>query len=1642
MALAWVLAGIIAFIFLVYMLLRIPAVQNYISTRVTDYVEGETGAKIKLAEILIDFPKTVTLHRLYVGDAQDDTLFFAGSVEINLSLWGLLWNNIHVDRFSLENSTINLVRSLPDSSFNFQFLLDSLSGQEERPPNAGRKSPDLSVGTVELQDVRFSYTDGVSGTDIMSHTGSLAIKMGKIDLKDLLFEVTSLDYRNSYTRLEIKGSESPEDKSAGTLPEVRAGNLQLENIRFEMLNKPSDSEMDLDLGMLKIETKKSSLRQQFIDLESLRLRDTKFTFTYTSVANARANGKKPADSAQQLIPWDIEASNIIIDDLDLDLVNHGTPRQERGIDYGHLEVDDLELSARDVNLSGESISAQLMSLALEERSGLKLNNLEANAYLGSNEATLNDLRIKTGKSNLSGDLRITFASPGKIAGNPGNLHADISLTNTQISPVEVELFAPGIFEGVPLKLRENGPVSITAELKGKLSDLAVGLLDVSWADSTRARISGNVTGLPETGNLHADIKIDELRTARSDLFRILPDTMLPEGIHIPEFIALQGTLNGNLKDIDASASLKSSLGALSANLRLYWNEQNIPFYEGKFRTDTLDVGTLLEMPETIGKAGILADFKGDHFDPALLSAEASVEMPFFQMNGYTYQNTDLELSADSGTFEASGSMNDEYIELVMEGVYVHDIVKPEINLTLNLEAANLQELNLSEEDIRVKGILVADLKGSNTENLTGKLQTKEVLIIKDGNLYPVDSLIFIAFNDTTRTDIRLESDILDARIEANKRFTKLIPSFKGHLNQYFPLDSDGSMVADTSLRIDFEADLKSSQLLKEVFVPGIQALETGQIKGSVEGAGMELNIDVPLFIYSGFEINDLGIAVQADRKSLEAEVLLKRIEAAGLQTDSLALSATAQNDTLYTEFKIRNGEGDAQYLFTSRLTFEDTAYRLFFPRDQMILDYEEWEIPGQRQVLLGDFPAKRKSLSFENDDESVTINTEAGLFTIGFENFRLDNLARIVETSTGASLISGRMTGNIGIAEHPEGIVFRTDLKVDSTAVLGEPLGNLSILSKQEEPGIFSAEVEVRGPNRLTAEIARLPFNTGGEIDITAGIDEFKLATLGPLLEPETDSLSGALQGSIKVINTAEDPRLSGELEFVDASAVVVPLGSRLTIPGTTLEIKDNNLAFHDFTLLDREGNELTLNGGIRTDSLRTFRLDLNMVADNFKAMDQPEQQGRFAYGRLIFSTDTDITGTISQPTIRARVIIEENTDLKLNIQQASPSTVEREGIVEFIDKDRKLDSILIEDHGGEVFFEPSGIDFDANIETKEGAQFELIIDEKAGDRLRVQGSSDLSLSLDETGELTLTGRYNVSDGDYRLILFGINRREFMIREGSYLYWTGEPLQAVMHINAVYNVRTAPINLISNQTTDAGSPEFSKYRQKLPFRVNLFIRGDLLSPDISFSIELPPDLRNIYQGTVQAKLQQLNQPGNESNLNKQVLSLLVFNQFMPQNPLEMEGGGISSTARRSASKLLSRQLNIFAEKYIQGFNLTFDVRSYEEYGEEGPPEGRTELGVNLSKSFLDDRLEVRVGGNVELESEEHREITGFNDIAGDIELIYKLTENGIYRVKAFRLTEYEQFEGSIVESGAALIFTRRFNHIRNLFRSGEKEKKE
>jgi hypothetical protein len=531
---------------------------------------------------------------------------------------------------------------------------------------------------------------------------------------------------------------------------------------------------------------------------------------------------------------------------------------------------------------------------------------------------------------------------------------------------------------------------------------------------------------------------------------------------------------------------------------------------------------------------------------------------------------------------------------------------------------------------------------------------------------------------------------------------------------------------------------------------------------------------------------------------------------------------------------------------------------------------------------------------------------------------------------------------------------------------------------------------------------------------------------------------AGTLKGNIFIQGASDKPQITGELVFNEAFIKPAILNNRLELKHETIRLKDDGLYFNSFTLLDAGKNSAIIDGTIKMKQFKDFVFNLHMNTKDFLLINTTLKDNKEFFGRMIVDSKIDVKGPMVLPVVNAEVKMKKGSNFTFAVPEEKLTTDKGEGVVEFADS-MKLNSILYKT-GEKVASKTgfSGFDLSSVIQIDKDATLRLLMDPSTTDSLVVKGEAALSLTMDRSGKMSLTGSYNLDEGSYMVSFESIIKRKFEINSGSTIIWNGDPLDAVISINAKYSVHASPIDLVADQMSGLSQVDKSAYKQKFPFLILLKLRGEILHPEISFEIQLPPEDKGILGGAVNAKLNLLND--DPSELNKQVFALLVLGRFIQENPLQTDANnGASTIVRATVGKFLSAQLNQLSSKVLTGVELNFDIQSYDDYST-GQAEGRTQIELGLRKQLFNERLSVQVGGNVDVEGAKAKQNSP-SEITSDVAIEYKLTEDGRYRLKGFRHNQYEgAIEGLIIETGMGVSYVRDFNKWKDFFRSPKKIK--
>ncbi len=1636
--LGWIILSVLALFVLLIVLIRLPSVQDKITQRAVTFLKNKIGTEVRLKRAFIAFPKQIVLEGLYVEDQSKDTLAYIAELTVDADLWALTNNIIEVNKISLNDFSGKIKRTASDSAFNFSYIIEAFatdSEQPSEPADTTSKPWTFRIEDIELERISILYDDRYTGNFIKAKIGELNLPVEEFDPSNSIYRAGEIQLENVTAIVEQR--KAPEittqqaSDSVSLLPDIKIEEIDLKNVKLSYSQLALKQYLNADLNEVYIDLNEIDLLKNKLDIDNLELKHSFITYNFYQPESSTTQkpNKNPEPFTGLNIPWDIKVRDINLEDNSIQYFNSALPVEKGSIDFNHLWIFGLQCQVNDVVVKGNTVQAEVESLSFQEKSNFSIQTLEADVKLEEKSLTINKLIVESGSSKLSLAGNATFNSLTEYQ----TARIDFEIPQSVIAMKDVLFFAPHLLDSIPVKLPRETRITIASKVNGTFNDLTIDKLTVKTLANTSLAMRGTVQDLSNPDKMKLQIQLNRFYTTSKDLYSVLTDSLIPASIQIPDSIELSGSYKGTLKTPAIVASLKTSSGIVKANGK--FNFGSTPSYNADVETINLNLGKILKQPETIGKIDMKASAKGVGLTKDDIRAQVDVLVSRFQYSGYEYTDFKINGSLNKYLFSGEASLHDENLDFTIKGDLDYTQEIPLYKLNVNLVNADFQKLNLSERPLKARGGLDVDLATSNFQVINGKASIYHIGIYNGEELYMVDSLLFVSIDQEGKSNMTVRSEILSGKFEGTFNLFTIGTVMKQHINRYFALHDESVKKFTIPQNFKFELTIRDTDLITEILVPELEPFVPGVFKGEFDSEENKLNIkmDIAKVKYATTSFDSVSLRINSNDSELTYRVRLKNILLDTLTIDALQLTGRIENDSIYSALQILNSKNENKYVLGGVFRSQEDNFRFRFLKDQVMLNYSEWIVPDDNYLEFSKEGLVAHNFSISKDPERIALITTVkdSTISIDFKQLQLSNLTRVVR---GVMPASGMLDGNLKFSTSSSGR-FNSTLHISELEVLEKPFGDLTLdLAHIGDRYNIDLTIKNEGSN-LMAKGYYVSNPEKSEFNLSADLAPLNLQLIEPLSFGQLQNVKGKATGTLKITGTFEKPSIRGSVNFREASFKSTYLNSNFSMNNETITFNEKGISLNNFTITDTKKNDAVIDGEILTEAYKAFRFNLRLTTRNFQVLNTTADDNKLYYGKVKLNAKARISGSSKRPRIDVTVGFSDDTNLTYVVPQAQKSVMEQKGIVEFVDKDAYKDPFLadlnLSDTVRNTF---AGMNISANLELTDKETLNIVIDPITGDKLTVKGNSTLTFDMTAAGNMSLSGRYEITEGTYNFSFYKLVKREFKIVKGGSLTWSGDPLNAQIDIRASHLVETSPIDLVASQTTD--QTLLNTYRQRLPFYVYLDIKGQLLAPVISFKIDMPVDKQSAFGGLVYAKILDIN--SRESDVNKQVFALLILRRFISENPLESQGGSdVANTTRTSVSRLLSDQLNRLSEN-VKGVQLSLDIKSYEDYSA-GEAQGNTQVQLGVSKTLLNDRLVVKLSGNVSVEGENTTQKDA-SDYIGDLALEYKLTSDGRFRITGFRTSNYDMIDGELTETGVGLIYIKDYNTLSELFKANDAQK--
>ena len=312
-----------------------------------------------------------------------------------------------------------------------------------------------------------------------------------------------------------------------------------------------------------------------------------------------------------------------------------------------------------------------------------------------------------------------------------------------------------------------------------------------------------------------------------------------------------------------------------------------------------------------------------------------------------------------------------------------------------------------------------------------------------------------------------------------------------------------------------------------------------------------------------------------------------------------------------------------------------------------------------------------------------------------------------------------------------------------------------------------------------------------GETDHISGTVEFMhfpLDIANPFIPDDMAKMGGDLDGTLAISGQSDKPMAEGYLILDTASVYVGAAGSTFRFDDKKIEIKNNRILFNQYGIYAYNKNPFIINGEVDFNNLSRMTANLKLTANNLQLLNVKKNEESLVYGKLFVNLNSTVRGPLDALTMRGDLQLLGGTNITYVLKD-SPLTVQ----------DRMSDMVTFTSFTDTLRrrmprkppLPMGGMDMLMTIHIDPAVQANVDLSPDQSNHINLEGGGDLSFQYTPQGDMFLNGRYTLSGGTIKYSIPVIPLKEFNVQEGSYVQWTGNPMDPTLNLTATERVRTS-----------------------------------------------------------------------------------------------------------------------------------------------------------------------------------------------------------------------------------------------------------
>ena len=1411
------------------------------------------------------------------------------------------------------------------------------------------------VNQLEIKNTQLNTNGFVEAAKVKGRFSRLFVKSDGIDLHRETVEVNGARLEDAQLDIVLNDSV-PED----TTTSQNRWKIHIDEARVQhsdiALHMPGDTmSVRMHMGSL-------TAREALVDLE---------TETYTV----------------QQVDWDNGA---------LQYDQNFQPRID-GLDYNHLDLSHISIGIDSIYYHDPTLRLVMRHVALREKSGLQVTDLTGPVEMENGTLRLPKFHLKTPDSEIAVEMDMPLNLMDSIA--PGQLQLRL---RAQVGKKDVMVFLADMPQGFRDRWPDS-PLQVEGALSGNMQHMEFSDVEMTLPSAFHATVTGYADHLDNPKQLRADVQFQAQGGDLSFLVQMLPRQMQRD-YRIPNGIRAEGRVKADRANYTFDVTANEDKGRVKLQGQL---NADLMRYDATLHVDQLNVHHFMPRDSIYTvTADVKVQGQGTDFLSPRTQLTADAQIQHLRYGHWNLDNMTAQATIRNGHALVDVLSDNPLVNGRLNVDALLNTKKLNATITADLNTVDLYKMRLVDKPLSL-GLcghvdVTSDMK--LTHYVSGLISD---ITVRDSSKALRSEFVGLHLNTTSDTTIvRAQSGDFIVKLDGSGNYEQL-------LKQLIVLSDSAS--AQLSNKIIDQPALR--RLLPTMKVH-VESKRDNPLVTILKSQG----VDFTQLLFDMATSPETGVNGNGYVHSLTYD---------DVRLDTINFRLTQRKNHLSFGGQIRNNKKNPQFVFNALFdgilqergaTFGvryydsdnklgarigaqaemlDSGLNVRLMPETPTLGYKLFKLNADNYIFLGNNKRVKANIDLlAEDGMGVKIYSEESDptalqdITVSLNKFNLDEVTSVIPYMP---RMTGMLHGDYHVVQDAEGhLSVASDMSVRDMTYERSPIGNVSTELLYLQQGDSAHVVEAR-LMKDDAEIGLLSGTYyhvgGGSLDAMLQLERMPLNIVNGFVSDHLFGLQGYGDGKMTVRGPLSRPQVNGEI-YLDSSYVEsVPYGVSLRFDNDPVRIVDSKLLLDNFTLYSYNENPLNIQGSVDFSDLDRVMVDVRMRARNFQIIGAKENPHSVAYGKAFVNVFASMRGPADNLNMRGRLEVLGSTDMAY-ILRDTPLTTDNhlDNLVKFKD---------FSDTAQVVVNRPplNGFTMDMTLDVSMGAHIMAYLNADHSNFIDLMGGGTLRMLYTPTDNLRLTGRYTLSNGEMKYSLPVIPLKTFVIQNGSYIEFTGDPMNPTLNITATERTKA----------TVTGSNGAGR---SVDFDCGVVVTKTLKDMGVVFTLDAPEDMQ------LHSELQSM----SVEQRGKLAVTMLTTGMYLA------DGNTQPFSMNSALSSFLNSEINNITGNALRTIDLSFGV----DQSLDGTGQTHTDYSFKFAKRFLNNRLKIAVGGKVSSGAELQQRNKSFFD---NVSLEYRLDDTANkYLTLFFQNNSYDWLDGYTQKYGGGFIWRRRIQRFTDIFR--------